>query len=125
MGQNVSLLAPNQAANTCLCNPNGPGSLLEHRVVDPFLTLLWSPNSPFSRHFGILHGPKRINTGSHLAKKSVFGYPKLRIITYAKRVFDPFLTHVWSQNGPFSGHLEFSLAHDVSPQAQNRLKTLV
>ena len=43
---------------------NGPGSPLEKHVFDPFLTHFWSQKGPFSRHFGIFHGPKRVTTGS-------------------------------------------------------------
>ena len=57
-----------RAKNTCLTIPNGPGSLLEKRVFDPFLTHFWSQNGPFSRHFGIFHGPKLVATGSKWAK---------------------------------------------------------
>ena len=37
----------------CLWTPNGPPSLLEKRVFEPFLTDLWSRNAALSRHFGI------------------------------------------------------------------------
>ena len=59
------------AQNTCLSIPSGPGSILVKRVFDPFLTHFWSQNGPFSRHFGIFHGPKRVTTGSKRAKKLV------------------------------------------------------
>ena len=51
------------AQNTCLSIPNGPGSLLEKRVFDAFLTHSWSQNGPFSKHFGILHEPKPVAMG--------------------------------------------------------------
>ena len=35
------------AQNTCLCTPNGPGSLLKKRVFDPFFTHFGSQNGPF------------------------------------------------------------------------------
>ena len=97
------------AKNTCLSIPNGPSSLLEKHVFDPFLTLFWSQHHPFSRHFGIFHGPKHVSTGSKWAKKHLFGHPKWSMITFGKRVFDPFMTHFWSQNGPFSRH--FGIFH--------------
>ena len=40
-----------------------------------FLTHFWSQNSPFSRHFGILGGPKRATTSSKHAKTTFFGIP--------------------------------------------------
>ena len=43
---------------------------MEKRVFDPFLTHFWSRNGPFSRHFGIFHGPKRVTTGSKRAKNT-------------------------------------------------------
>ena len=93
------------AKNTCLSIPNGPGSLLEKRIFDPFLTHFWSQNGPFSRHFGIFHGPKRVTTGSKWAKNTCLSIPNSLGSFLEKRVLDPFLTHFWSQNGPFSRHL--------------------
>ena len=42
---------------------------------DPFLTYFLSQNSPFSRHFGILGGPKRATMSSKHAKNTCFGIP--------------------------------------------------
>ena len=47
----------------CLCTPIGVGSVLEKRVFDVFFTHFCSEKGPFSRHFGIFHGPKCITTG--------------------------------------------------------------
>ena len=55
--------------------PNGPGSLLERRVFDPFLTHFLSQNGSFSRHFGIFHGPKHVTTGSKRAKNTCLSIP--------------------------------------------------
>ena len=44
-------------------------------LFDPFLAHFWSQNSPFSRHFGILGGPKRATTGSKHTKNTFFGIP--------------------------------------------------
>ena len=49
---------------TCLCTPCGPQSLLGKHIFDPFFNHFWSQNTPFSRHFGIFHGPKRVTRGS-------------------------------------------------------------
>ena len=97
------------AKHTCLCTPNGPGSLLKNCIFDPFLTHFWSQNGPFSRHFGIFHGPKRVTTGSKRAKNTCLSIPNALRSLLEKRVFDPFLTHFWSQNGPFSRH--FGIFH--------------
>ena len=58
------------ATNTCLSIPNGPRSLLERCFFDPYWTHFLSPNSRFSRHFGILHGPKGVTTSSKRAKNT-------------------------------------------------------
>ena len=63
------------AKNTCVSIPNGPRSLLEKCVFDPFLTHFGSQNGPFSRHFGILHGPKRGTTGSKRPKNTCLSIP--------------------------------------------------
>ena len=63
-GLNSVKTGSKRAKNTCLSIPNGKASLLEKRVFDPLLTHRWSQNGPFSRHFGIFHGPKRATTGS-------------------------------------------------------------
>ena len=97
------------AKNSCLSIPNGPGSLLEKRVFDLFLTLFWSQNDPFSRHFGIFHGPNRVTTGSKQAQNTCLSIPNGPGSILEKRVFDPFLPHFWSQNGPFSRH--FGIFH--------------
>ena len=101
MGQNTG---SKWAKNTCLSIPNGPRSLLEKRVFDPFLTHFWSQNGPFSRHFGIFHGPKHVTTGSKWAKNTCPSIPNGPASLLEKGVFDPFWTHFWSQNGPFSRH---------------------
>ena len=64
-----------QVKNTCLSIPNGAGSLLGKRVCDPFLSHFWSQNGPFSRPFGIFHGPKRATTGSKRAKNTCLSIP--------------------------------------------------
>ena len=90
----------------CLCTPNGPGSLLEKRVCDPFFTHYCFQNGPFSRYFGIWHGPKHVTVGSKWATNTCLSIPNGPGSLLEKRFFDPFLTHFWSQNGPFSRHFE-------------------
>ena len=97
------------AQNTCLSIPNGPGSLLEKRVLDPFLTHFWFQNGPFSGHFGIFHYPKPVATDSKWAKTTCLSIINGPGSFLKKRIFDPFLTHCWSQNGPFSRH--FGIFH--------------
>ena len=55
---------------TCLGTPNGLGSILEKPIFDPFLTHFLSQSSPFSRHFGILGGPKWATTSSKRAENT-------------------------------------------------------
>ena len=98
-----------RAKNTCWSIPNGPGSLLEKRVFDPFLTHCWSPNGPFSRHFGSFNEPKPVATGSKWAKTTCLSIINGPGSFLEKRVFDPFLTHCWSPNGPFSRY--FGIFH--------------
>ena len=97
------------AKTTCLSIPNGPGSLLEKRVFDLFLPHIWSQNGPFSRHFGIFHGPKRVTTGSKRAQNTCLSIPNGPGSLLEKRVFDPFLPHFLSKKGPFSRH--FGIFH--------------
>ena len=49
-----------------------PKWCLEKCVFDPFLTLFWSQNSPFSGHFGIFGGPKWATTSSKRSKNTSF-----------------------------------------------------
>ena len=90
------------AKNTCLSIPNGPGSLLEKHFFDPFVTHFWSQNGPVARHFGIFRGPKCATTGAKCVKNTCLSIPNGPGSLLEKCVFDPFLTHFWSQNGPFS-----------------------
>ena len=92
------------AQNTCLSIPNGPGSLLEKLVFDTFLTHFWSQNGPFSRHFGIFHEPKPVATGSKRAQTTCLCIQNGLGSLLEKRVCNPFWTHFWSHNGPFSRH---------------------
>ena len=86
------------ATNTCLSIPNGPGSFLEKRVFDPFWTHFWSQNGPFSRHFGIFHGPKRATTGSKRPKNTCLSIPSGLGTTLRKIIFSP-----WGPGGPTVG----------------------
>ena len=97
MRQNASPQASKWAENTCLSIPNGPTSLLEKPVLDPFVT----------HHFGIYHGPQRVTMGSKWAKNTCLGIPNGPTSLLEKRV----LTHFWSQNGPFSSH--FGIFHGL------------
>ena len=75
------------AKNTCLSIPNGPGSLLEKSVFDPFLTHCWSQNGPFSRHFGMFHGPERVTTGANRPKNTCLSIPSGLRTTLDKMIF--------------------------------------
>ena len=73
-----------------------------HFWKNTFLALFWSQHDPFSRHFGIFRGPKRATTGSKRAQNTCLGIPNGPRSLLRKGFFDPFLSHFWSQNGPFS-----------------------
>ena len=103
-GLNSIKTGSNWAKSTCLSIPNGLGSLLEKHVFDPSLTHFWYQNRPLSRHFGIFHGPKRAPTGSKLAESTSLSIPNGPGSPLEKCVFNPFLTHLWSQHSPFSRH---------------------
>ena len=91
---------------TCLGTPNGLCSFLEKHIFDPFLTHFWSQNSPFSRHFGILGGPKRATTSSKRAKNICFGIPCGRRSFLEKVLF----CSRWTLLTHFGTHL-FGLPH--------------
>ena len=88
------------AHSTCLGIPNGLGSFLEKHIFDPFLTQCWSQNSPFSRHFGTLEGPKWAAVGSKWAHFTCLGTPNGLGSFLEKHTFDPFLV----PRSPFSRH---------------------
>ena len=82
---------------TCLASPNGLGSFLGKHIFDPFLSHFLSQNSKFSRHFGILGGPKRATISSKRAKNTCFGIPcglgsfvKKVIFSHSVDLVDPF-----------------------------------
>ena len=78
--------------------------VLKHAFLTHFLTHFWSQNGPFPRHFSIFHGPKPVITGSKRAGSTCLSFPNGPKSFLEKHVFDPFSTHFWSQNGPFSRH---------------------
>ena len=95
---------------------------MEKRVFDPFLTLFWSQHDPFSRHFGIFHGPRRVTTSSKWAKNTCLSIPNGPGSLFEKRVFDPFSTHFWSGNGPFSTHFGIFHGPKRAPTGSKRAK---
>ena len=66
---------------------------MEKHIFDLVLTHFWSQNNPFSRHFGIFHGPKSLTTGSKRPKNTCLNIPKTSRSVLEKHVFDPFFTH--------------------------------
>ena len=97
------------AQNTCLCTPNYPRLRMEKHVFDTFITQFCPQKSPFSRHFGIFHGPKPVTTGSKQANNTCLSIPNGPVSLLEKRVLDPLLTHFWSQKDPLSRH--FGIFH--------------
>ena len=92
------------AHSTCLCTPSSPKVSLEKHIFAPFLSDFWSQNSPFSRHFVTLEGPKWLAMGSKWAHFTCLGTPNGPISFLENHIFDPFLTFFLSQNSPFSRH---------------------
>ena len=92
------------AHSTCLCTPNSPKVSLEKHILDAFLIDFWSQNSPFSRDFVTLEGPKWPAMGSKWAHFTCLCTPNSLGSFWGKHIFDPFLTQFWSQNIPFSRH---------------------
>ena len=76
----------------------------DHFWKNTFLTHFWSQNGPFSRHLEIFHGPKRVTTDSKSATIICLSIPNGPRSLLEKRVFEPLMTHFWSQNGAFSRH---------------------
>ena len=91
-GLNSVKTGSNWAQNTWLSMPNGLRSLLGKHIFDPFLTLFWSHNGPFSRHFGLFHEAKRMISGSKWAKNTCLSIPNGQRSLLEKCVFDPFWT---------------------------------
>ena len=86
------------AKTTYLSIINGRGSFLEKRIFDPFLPHRWSQKGPFSRQFGIFHGPQRTTTGSKRPKNSCLSIPSGLGTTLEKSFFSPRgprWTHCW------------------------------
>ena len=92
--------------NICLGIPNGPGSLLRKGFFDPFLSHFWSQNGRFSRHFVVFRRPKRATTRSRRAQNTCLSILNGPQSLFRKGFFDPFLSHFWSQDSPFSRHFQ-------------------
>ena len=83
-----------------------------------------SPNSRWHHHTALRYvrtaymwwkGLNSVKTGSKRAQNTCLSIPNGLGSLLEKRVFDPFLTHFWSQNGPFSRH--FGIFHRPKPVA--------
>ena len=59
----------------------------DHFWKNTFLTHCWSQNGPFSRHFGIFHGPKRATTGSKRPKNTCLSIPSALETPLEKMIF--------------------------------------
>ena len=85
--QGLNVLNWAQNGHNCLSITNGPGSLLEKRVFDAFLTHFWSQNGPFSRHFGLFPLAKIHHHGLKIRQKHLYEHPKWCRITFGKTRF--------------------------------------
>ena len=61
----------------------------ERRIFEPFLTHFWSQDGPFSRHFGIFHGPKRVTTSSKRPKNTGLNIQVISEALWKKLFFAP------------------------------------
>ena len=82
--------------------PFGPWKIQNCLENGPFWDKKW--------HFGIFRGPKRVPTGSKLAKNTCLSITNGPRSLLKKCVFDAFLTHFLSQSSSFSRH--FGIFHD-------------
>ena len=87
---------------TCLCTPNGVGSFLKKHIFGPFLTHFWSQNNPFSKAFCDFGVAKVTCNGLKRGSIHLFVHPNGLGSFLEKHIFDPFLTHFWSQTTHFS-----------------------
>ena len=60
-------------------------------------------------------GLNSVKTGSKRAKSTCLSIPNGPGSLLEKHIFHPFLTHFWSQNGPYSRH--FGIFHEPKPVA--------
>ena len=90
MAQNASPRAQKGLKTLVWASQMVQGHFLEKRVFDQFLAEFLSQNGPFSRLFGIFHGPKRATTGSKRAKNACLSIPSGLGTTLEKMIFfDP------------------------------------
>ena len=75
------------AKTTCLSIPNGLGTTLEKCGFDLCSSHFLSQNDPFSRHFAIFHGPKRVTTGSKRPENTCLSIPSGLGTTLEKMIF--------------------------------------
>ena len=87
-----------QDRNNCLNIPNGPKTLLEKDIFDPFLTHFWSQDGPFSRHCGSFHELLVKMNKTHL-----FEHPQGSRMTFGKILF---LIHFGPFFGPKMAHYQ-------------------
>ena len=84
------------------------------KICDHFLTHFWSQSGTFSKHFGIFHGPKRVTRSSKWAKNICLSIPNDLGSLLEQHIFDPFLTHFWSQTSHFQGILGCPMGQNLS-----------
>ena len=56
---------------------------------------------PLARHSGTFHGPNHVSTGSN-GLKTLVRVSQMVKDQFEKRLFDPLLAPIWSQNGPLA-----------------------
>ena len=104
-------------------HPKYSKSIFEKTHFSHILTHFRCQNNPFSRHLVTLDGPKWLAMGSKWAHFTCLGNPSGLRSFLEKHIFDPFLTHFWSQTRLFSRHFgilgEPKPATKTSKRAEN------
>ena len=103
-------------------------------IYPPIYTPL--PNSRWLHHTAVRYvrkaqcgaytwwkGLNSIKTGSKWAQNTCLSIPNGLGSLLEKRVFDPFLTHFWSQNGPLSRHFGIFHGPERAPTGSKWAKT--
>ena len=99
MAQNASPRAQNGLKTLVWASQIMQGHFWKNTFLTHFGPIL-SQNGPFSRHFGIFHGPKRATMGSKRAKNACLSKPSGLGTTLEKMIFFDPGTHRWTHRWP-------------------------
>ena len=114
MWQNAALRAQDGPKRLVRASQKVQDHFWKSALFDPFANHFRSSNGPFSRHVGILHGPKRVITGSNWAKSTCLSIPSRLESTseiWFFSPYEPWWTHRYPQ--ACAGRAAFRL-HEVT-----------